>query len=148
MPENKSQYLTNFKKVHIKTINRFILTQLKKHKGFESKISIEISENLKNFLIKSYDLSESRFRVCHSFLKDFRLIKRVYLNNNNYNFIRREDFFLQITRPKFVQYKQKNKAKSMKTNPSISIKFFRSNEVSLNKSQLIFIKNLNKTNSS
>jgi hypothetical protein len=81
-------------------------------------------------------------------LKDFRLIKRVYLNNNNYNFIRREDFFLKITRPKFVQYKQKNKAKSMKTNPSISIKFFRSNEVSLNKSQLIFIKNLNKTNSS
>jgi Leucine-rich repeat (LRR) protein len=139
-----SLYLTNFKKVHITTINRFILTQLKKHRGFESKISIEISENLKNYLIKSYYLSSTRFGNCHAFLKDFKLIKRVDLNNNNFNYIKKEDFFLKITKPKVVLYKQKSKAKSMMTNPSISIKFFRSNEIHLNKTQLNFIKNYNK----
>ena len=106
MSKKTSLYLKNFKKVHITTINRFILTQLKKYRGIESKISIKISENLKNYLIKSYNLSDTRFGNCHAFLKDFELIKRVDLNNNNFNYIKKEDFFLKITKPK-VEVKQK-----------------------------------------
>ena len=74
MNKQKKKYLrSNFNKTTIKSIDRMILTNLKKQAKLQAKFMIEINENFKNFLIKEYDLDYSNFKCCETFLNDCNL---------------------------------------------------------------------------
>ena len=144
MNEQKKKYLrSNFNKTTIKSIDRMILTNLKKQAKLQAKFMIEINENFKNFLIKEYDLDYSNFKCCETFLNDCNLIDNVDLNSSSVNFIRKEDFFIKLTIPKQINYKQSNETKQMITNTRLSIKFFKSNKKTLNQNQLNFLRSYN-----
>lgn len=143
MSKKPSKYLTSFNNVTIKSINRFILKRLKKNNGLESRIMIEINEKFKSFLIKKYDLNYTRFKNSQLFMQDFDLIDGAEANKSNYNFIKKEDFYLKLTKQKIIEYKQKSETKRMTTNTSLSIKFLRSNEIYLNQNQKDYIKKYN-----
>ena len=143
MSKKPSKYLTSFNNVTIKSINRFIIKRLKKNNGLESRIMIEINEKFKSFLIKKYDLNYTRFKNSQLFMQDFDLIDGAEANKSNYNFIKKEDFYLKLTKQKIIEYKQKSETKRMTTNTSLSIKFIRSNEIYLNQNQKNYIKKYN-----